>query len=158
MGKASRDKGKRGEYVVRDALRAAGFQAERVPLSGAFAKYEIGEGKNYAGDVRATRDGREWLFEVKVRKDSFKSIYNLFEAMGPNNIGLQITPEELVTITCDPLLAIGNPHAFIERSVLFRNAHRRVFQKILKMRELLKGADILVIKDDHKPLLWIRYW
>lgn len=147
MGKASRDKGKRGEYAVRDALRAAGFQAERVPLSGAFAKYEIGEGKNYAGDVRATRDGREWLFEVKVRKNSFKSIYDL--GFGDFHVA-----DRVVSIW-------GLPN----QVMFFENRETKPFpgtsitvRRLFGFRSLLKGADVLVIKDDRKPLLWIRYW
>lgn len=39
VGKSSRDKGRRGEYQVRDLFREAGYKAERVPLSGACGGY-----------------------------------------------------------------------------------------------------------------------
>ena len=67
MGKASRDKGYRGEAaVVRKALDH-GVAAQRVPLSGA--------AEGYPGDVKLHANGVEWTMEVKVRGSGFKQIY-----------------------------------------------------------------------------------
>src|SRR5690625_3530045 len=66
MGKASRDKGGRGEREF-----AALIGGERVPLSGA-------AGGSYTGDV--TGLGMRW--EVKRRKDGFKELYKWLDGAG----------------------------------------------------------------------------
>lgn len=67
-GKASRDKGARGERDLVHRLRAYGFLAERVPLSGA-------AGGQFSGDLRIGVAGRQLSCEVKVRGDGFKQLY-----------------------------------------------------------------------------------
>ena len=95
MGKASRDKGYRGEAaVVRKALEH-GVAANRVPLSGAV--------QGYPGDVILHSNGVEWTFEVKVRKSGFKQIYGWLDG----NDGLVIKSDhhpELVVLNLEDFL------------------------------------------------------
>jgi hypothetical protein len=35
--------------------------------------------------------------------------------------------------------------------------YKRTFGKMAGMQKLLKGADILVIRMNHKPLMYLRY-
>jgi Holliday junction resolvase len=58
-GKASREKGNRAERALVAVLRAAGFAAERVPLSGA-------AGGRYCGDVSVPLLGVDRTVEVSA--------------------------------------------------------------------------------------------
>jgi Holliday junction resolvase len=67
-GKASRDKGNRAERELVRLLQAAGFAAERVPLSGA------AHGR-FGGDVSVPLLGVDRRVEVKARDDGFRELY-----------------------------------------------------------------------------------
>jgi Holliday junction resolvase len=67
-GRRSRDKGARGERHLVHLLQAAGFAAERVPLSGA-------AGGRYCGDVSVPLLGVDRTVEVKVRANGFRELY-----------------------------------------------------------------------------------
>jgi Holliday junction resolvase len=68
-GRASRQKGNRGERIVVRLLQEFGFAAERVPLSGA-ARGRFG------GDVSVPLLGINRRVEVKCRADGFREIYD----------------------------------------------------------------------------------
>ena len=68
MGRRSRVKGYRGEHEVERLFKERGFDARRVPLSGAslFQK----------GDVVIFEQGSpKWVIEVKRRKRGFLELY-----------------------------------------------------------------------------------
>jgi hypothetical protein len=67
-GRASRDKGNRQERALVALLQAAGFAAERVPLSGA-ARGRFG------GDLSVPLLGLDRRAEVKVRGNGFRELY-----------------------------------------------------------------------------------
>jgi hypothetical protein len=67
-GRKSRDKGNRAERSLVRALQAAGFGAERVPLSGS-------AGGRYCGDLTVPILGRDHVVEVKVRATGFSQLY-----------------------------------------------------------------------------------
>ena len=67
-GRASRDKGNRMERALVLQLQAAGFAAERVPLSGS-------AGGSYLGDLTVPLLGRDLCVEAKARKDGFRELY-----------------------------------------------------------------------------------
>jgi hypothetical protein len=69
MGRRSRDKGARTERSIVAALKAAGFAAVRVPLSGAV-------GGRFGGDVVLPVNGRDLRCEVKCRGDGFRKLYD----------------------------------------------------------------------------------
>jgi hypothetical protein len=68
-GRSSRDKGARGERALVKFLQAAGFSAERVPLSGA-------AGGRFSSDVSLPLLGVDRRVEVKCRATGFKQIYD----------------------------------------------------------------------------------
>lgn len=68
MGKMSRDKGGRFEAELVRALRERGFDAERVPLSGAAHG-------SFSGDINMTMLGAARRWEAKIRSDGFKELY-----------------------------------------------------------------------------------
>jgi Holliday junction resolvase len=71
-GRASRDKGNRAERALVRALQAAGFAAERVPLSGS-------AGGSYLGDLTVPMLGVDHVAEVKVRARGFTQLYDWLE-------------------------------------------------------------------------------
>jgi len=93
MGKASRDKGGRGEREF-----AALIGGERVPLSGA-------AGGSYTGDVKGL--GRKW--EVKRRADGFKQLYKWLD--GADALAVRADRKEwLVVMPLETLLEMLGDH------------------------------------------------
>lgn len=155
MGKFSRAKGKRNEYSLRDYLRRMGYQADRVPSSGA--------AQGFKGDIRAIKDGKTTLFELKTRKDSFKTFYDLMaaiRAMGTDRIG--VTVPGLKKQCVDISGSIGGiydtegVYEFPQR-LPFYEKHKRAFQRLAVLEEMLGESDILVIKDDRSPYIFFRF-
>lgn len=144
MGKSgglyARQRGNRAEYQVRDDMRNAGFQVDRIPASGA--------SQGFKGDLRARIDGAEFTVEVKIRKDEFKILYEAIElyytldwVFGYKNVLISTKPTLLfsrhgtMALPIDPKLA-----------TLFKNC-----------RKYLVNCDILAIKQNRKPILYMRW-
>lgn len=70
MGKASRNKGKRGEREVVNLLKAAGHHAQRT------APLQAHSGDDSGADVLLDD---KYKIEVKRRKNSFKTLYDYIE-------------------------------------------------------------------------------
>jgi len=158
MAKAQKTKGRNQEYVLRNHLRALGWEAERVYASGAI--------KGLPGDVKATKApyGTK-LFEMKSRKDLFKSIYVLYEehikTKGDDVMSIAISEAKYLCLNLSSSLeaALGavDHHINMELHPLYKK-HKRTFGKIKNLEKLLGEADVLAIKDDRRPLLFIRYY
>ena len=71
-GRKSRDKGNRLERALVAQLQAAGFGAERVPLSGSL-------GGRWTGDITLPLLGRDLVVEAKTRGNGFRQIYDWIE-------------------------------------------------------------------------------
>src|SRR5262249_36573466 len=71
-GRRSRDKGARAERALVHFLQSRGFDAARVPLSGA-------AGGRYVGDVTLPLLGRALCAEVKCRASGFAQLYGWLE-------------------------------------------------------------------------------
>jgi Holliday junction resolvase len=67
-GRRSRSKGVRTERSIVALLKASGFAAERVPLSG-------WAGGPFAGDIVLPLIGRDLCVEVKCRAQGFREFY-----------------------------------------------------------------------------------
>ena len=72
-GRASRQKGNRVERQLVAQLQAAGFAAERVPLSGS-------AGGSYIGDFTVPLLGVDRCVEAKARANGFVELYRWLEA------------------------------------------------------------------------------
>lgn len=72
-GRRSRDKGNRVERAIVKAFQAAGFGAERVPLSGS-------AGGSYLGDLTVPLMGVDRVVEVKARANGFRELYAWLDA------------------------------------------------------------------------------
>jgi hypothetical protein len=67
-GRRSRDKGARDERSLVRLLQAAGFAAQRIPLSGS-------AGGRFVGDVTVPLLGVDRVVEVKCRGSGFSQLY-----------------------------------------------------------------------------------
>lgn len=152
-GKMSRRKGSRVEYLVRDYFRMLGYNAERVPLSGASSAMK--------GDVRVTRGQEEFLVEVKARSDSFDRLYELYfhhiavhkDDLMQVNVGAHCIS---VSTSFEAIKQTGGIYPLYEHLPTYK-AYKRTYQKLEHMHSLLGQAKILVLKGDRKPLLFVRY-
>lgn len=148
-GRASRQKGMRGEYAVRDMFRLLGADAHRVPLSGA--------AQGFKGDVMVTFPDRQpFYIEVKKRRNEFDRIYKLLAEIEP-------------TLTCVGLasqgglcVAIGTDFTKVDALDHFLYAstpeHTKLVDRLLQMRtKWQKDCDYLAIQGDRKPILVVRF-
>lgn len=154
-GKASRDKGARGERSLCMHLNLNGYDARRVIRTRAVAGYQ----DDVVPDVIATKGGLELTFENKARKCSFTTIYKLYEKERGGdrvcrfNIGGKLlsigTDLEEVRRTTDVHFRTLVPHDGLQA---------KIQQRLLNLSKMLKGAMFLVIKDNNKYPLFIRYF
>jgi hypothetical protein len=147
----SRTKGRRGEQELVLYLKTLGYYAERI-----LKQYqEAGQ-----PDVIASKNGVSITFENKYRKESYKSIYKLYynERDGGgalrfhlNGVAVEIANDFKQTLISDKYFIDLNKKVIDPKSL-------RVYQRICKLRELKQSADYLVIKDNGKARLFIKYW
>lgn len=156
MGKMQRRKGTRGEYLFRDIVRSFGYVADRVPLSGS--------AQGFPGDVRFSKEGKTFTAEIKLRKNNFQRIYTLYDkfknldylalSIEGNLIGMSYDFPVAMAIT--GAMSITGCYLPPEEFEGWK-PYVRTFSKILNLKKLLGGCDVLAIKDDHRPFLYIRY-
>jgi len=147
MPNPSQSKGKRGEYLLRDHLRELGYTADRVPCSGA------AQGAMFKGDVRASKDGKSLLFEVKLRANSFGPLYGELAAQKTDLIATNMANPGLMAAISTSLVRVLDPGIF-----LFAEKVSPFSRKLLAAQKFLGPCDILVLKDDRKPFLFVRYF
>lgn len=152
MGKASRDKGARVERALRDELTRHGWEgATRVPLSGAM-KSRI----EYQSDVTARPPGMgsEVTFECKARAKGFDTIYALLGTQ--KKLCFSIGPGDLCIVTLDPNVALES--ASFPDITTFPPEQQKVMRSIVKKcRDWIGTAQILALKQDRMPFLYVRY-
>jgi Archaeal holliday junction resolvase (hjc) len=68
-GRSPRQKGNRAERAIVRFLQERGFAAERIPCSGS-------AGGSFCGDVSMPLLGVDRRIEVKVRRNSFRNLYD----------------------------------------------------------------------------------
>lgn len=154
-GRMSRNKGARGERSLCMHLNLLGYDARRVIRTRAVGGYA----NDVVPDVIAVKDGIEYTFESKYKKNGYQTIYKLYEKerCGENVCRLNLGTR---------LVVIGSDFEEVRKS---RNVHFRApvpldkrealtYQKLLNMEKLLKGAMFLAIKDNNFYPLFIRYF
>lgn len=99
MGKKSRDKGARGERELVNILKAAGYEAKRVPLSGATWLKD---------DVISSLIKPDCQIEVKRRANAWKQIYGWL-AEGPDVLAIRADNQEwLIVVPLRLLIEVKN--------------------------------------------------
>lgn len=155
MGKSQRDKGNRGEYQLRDELRRFGYEADRVPASGA--------AQGFKGDVRFRKAGGvDRYAEMKSRKDSFASLYALFAAhyneAKDDALKVVLDGGTLVNLSSSPVGALEDAGVYDHAPYLtYFEEHKRAFKRLHTLQKMVKGCDILAIKDNNRPILYLRF-
>lgn len=145
------------EYQLRDFLRNLGWTADRVPCSGA--------AQGFKGDIKARKYERDVLFEMKARKSSFKNIYAIFklhrDTTGDDVLSFVLPGERIMCVDIS-----DSPNAFFDeantgytlaKSLPYYSQYKRTFGQIENLEKLLQSAEILVLKDDRMPLIFLRY-
>ncbi len=149
-GTFSRMKGRRNEQELVLYLAKLGYKAERILRQYQFAGQP---------DVKATKGEQTFTLEMKARRDSFKSIYDLYFS----------TKEDVMTFclgTNGTAVAITTDFERLHtaRDLYFPNIlgadkkALKTYLRIAKMTEIKQSADFLVLKDNGKPRLFMRFW
>lgn len=148
MGKFSRDKGKRNEYLVRDALRAEGYtDAARVPSSGA--------AEGFKGDIEFTYNGKKLKVEVKSRANEFKALYEAYNRYAIDGV---------LPIAATPLFVVANTATRALEQFSFwapepdNKTLAKGVRKAVAAYKYLQTCNILVLKDDRKQPLYLVYY
>ncbi len=151
-GLKSRRKGTRVEYLVRDALRTEGFTADRVPASGA--------SQGFKGDIHASKNGKTHIIEVKSRQGAFSKAYTLIcllhsQASEYKFAGVDLPEGSFeIAYSISDLLHPTKLLAHMTPS----SPNYKLAKSVLNLKALKGTADILVLKDDRKPLLFLRFY
>lgn len=148
-GRMARNKGRQGEYLVRDFFRERGWTSNRVVGSGAHFKIDA----SLTGDVVLKKDSIELKAEVKFKKDEYKSLYAMLDQKGEAVRFATGGHYVIMSYSFDDLGFEGSPIKVFDGTVA-----DRTIRKICNMRKLLKGADFLVVKINNKPLIFLRYF
>lgn len=120
-----------------------------------------GAAQGFKGDIRASKEGKTMLFEVKNHSNVFAKIYDLyFDNIKLNKDDkLSIAHDTLcidVSTSLSAVLESGGVYRLAAHQELFKR-YSRTYRKIIKMQELVKECDVLVLKDNNKPFLFLRY-
>lgn len=151
-GKMSRDKGARSERALRDELIRHGWSdVVRVPLSGAVKTRNA-----YQDDVvgRPAGFGQDVRFENKARATGFDAYYALIPS-GADRICFA-TGTECLMVTLNPNTALES--ASFPDIAGFDSKTQKVMRSLAKKcREWIGQAQILSLKQDRRPFLYVRY-
>lgn len=157
-GSKSRRKGKRCEYLLRDEVRKIGYTANRVPSSGA--------SQGFKGDVTYAKGETKGTLELKARKDEYNTIYALYDTFKDSSgkLSLAIGEGDLVLVSLTPDLdtALSNNFVFKPSRALqeepgWVKVFSRTLNKLVNLRKLIGESNVLVIKTDRRPFLYISY-
>lgn len=88
-GRRSRNKGNRRERELVEVIKDCGYEAERVPLSGA-------AGGSFGGDVIANFGGDDWKLECKARAEGWKQLYSWLD--GVDAVALKADRKEWLVV------------------------------------------------------------
>lgn len=154
MGAFSRSKGSREERALVMALRDFGFLNVRRGLCQE-------EKTGFRPDVLGEYKGQEWSFENKAYYDKFKWLYEFMEELNLRNNGflnLALSKDSpRISIAYDPI-SIISPDNFYQLYVLENNKKLERLAKLPQMLKIKGDPSFLVVKNNNKSRLFIRYW
>ncbi len=141
----SRNKGARNERALVKYLESKGYKALRVPLSGA--------AKGFKHDVTAEKDGVTYTFELKVRANEYESIYHFYNTHKSGGVVRIGTGND----DCEVLIMSNEFEKVISIDGGYPADTSRTAKKLFNMKNLLNGAQFLVIRGDRQGWLFIHY-
>lgn len=159
-GRSARARGKRVEYGLRDYLRKLGWTAHRVPLSGS--------AQGFKGDVIAEKEGRTVTFESKAHSGKFDTIFTMVEDyLSRNDTGifsvyLPAPHHKACDVAFDLTQLLDYPKSGLvyelpENLSLDFKKYKRTLNRLPKLIELVDSSDILVLYENRKPFLFVRF-
>jgi len=154
--RSARQRGKRAEYSLRNYLRLLGWSAERVPTSGA--------SRAMKGDVIAKKGGVELTFEVKSHNGRFTQFWPMldeFQAVYHSKL-LSTDAAEfgggIVDISTDLDLLLAPPDLYLlPGNIRISSTWLRTLRRLPTLYRMLGESDILVIHDNRKPFIFLRF-
>jgi len=159
MGKYSRDKGSRVERELVRRLIEEGYDAYRVPFSGAMSNHTASDKERYSHDVIAKKDGRTYKFEVKARGGTQFDILHkaLIDQVAPS---FSRFGDPLISGVC-----FGYSLQQVLNIVYFysiKEEQKKLYKRLLSFRpwlgpEEFGSTQILAVKSDREPFIFIRY-
>ena len=151
MSKKSRDKGARGERMLRDELRRHGW--EDVSREG---WKQVKGGQGACDDVvgRPPGHGSVISFENKFYKTGFDKYYALVP-IGVQRVCFSVG-QELFVVTLDPDRAIESA-TFPDVSTFDKAQQKAMLSLAKKCRDWAGNAQILSLKQNGKPFLYVRF-
>lgn len=133
-------------------LKGLYFTAERI-----LRQYQV------AGqpDVRAAKNDKEYTFELKCKKSSFKTLYEFYYAERDADLLVSFVPNPLgttvsISTNLDSLMNQDKAYRILTSETL-TSKQKRMFARIIRLEELKQSADFLVLRGNNKPWLFIRY-
>lgn len=154
--RAARQRGARAEYGLRNYLRMLDWKAERVPCSGASNAMK--------GDVIAEKGQRKLTFEVKNHNQRFIKFWAMLDEYR------RIKGEDLLSVfipyvdnpVCDistSLEAVFNSTGVYElpNNLGLGPEWDQTLKRLPTLRKMLGGSDILVLHENRKPWLFLRF-
>jgi hypothetical protein len=148
-GTYSRNKGMRNEYLLRDMLRLEGYTAHRVPSSGA--------AEGFKGDIAFKKDGKEWIAEVKSRKEHFKSLYEAYSKFGEFAVAIPVSNGPLLCVSVSASMDAALSNSAVYAPPGTDKVMAKAIRKLKSIQSMLQASDVLVVRDDRKPFLYVRY-
>lgn len=138
IASSNRGRGKRGEYLVRDLIRSEGFECHRIPASGA--------AQGFKGDLEVRfNDGSKMAVEVKVRKTQFQAIYEFVKGLGFANLETVIISGEFRAV----VRASHQTHPI--------PLDKKLLTSLMSCRKYIQDCAVIAIKQDRKPVLFLRF-
>jgi len=148
MGQFSRRKGRRGEQQLVLFLKYLGYHAERI-LNQAHT--------SGLPDVKAIKGDKTYTFELKTYQDGFKSVYDFYyDNMSENDI-LTCLIDDCVYVA----ISTNFKHMSEKTDWHFKDipeASVRLKNRFRKLNAKRGIADFLVLKDNNKSRLFLKFW
>ncbi len=153
-GKFSRNKGRRGEQQLVLHLAKLGYKAERILRQYQFAGQP---------DVVARKNGKEYTFENKSLRCSFKSIYELYysERDGDKSLRFVMNDKGVAVSMSTDFETLLVPDQRFRNLEIFPPTPKQLkaYSRIVgTIKDMKQTADFLVIKDNGESMLFIRYF
>lgn len=157
-GKASRDKGARGERNLALYLRGLGYDARRVIRTRAVSGYA----SDVVPDIEVIKDGQVlYTFESKFSKDKYKGVYELFYSCRTGKEGVY-----RFSLPGGPCIAIGTDFEEVRKAAgehfptipLDGSPSTLAHMRVTCLEKLLKGAQFLAVRNNNRPFIFIRFW
>lgn len=150
MSSPSKKKGYNGEMQLVRYLEKLGFQAKRIVVGVDPSAGSV--------DVEGRLETDLYTFQVKWKSQSFNSIYKFYNKYRSYDGGvIRINIEGCLIDVSDSILPILSGAGTYQLPTMDQYKDKRTLNKILNMRKLVGKSQYLVIKGDHKPLLFIRF-